>query len=178
MNKFNLFIFLVLSFIYSCSDSSPLEPLPEFYLIETAAENNDTTDKKYKLWMESIAFRCASLTQAIISEEITPKIEKEILTKEFFSKYKEISSTFLVNRYSSARNIELLTEESVLPNMNIIKTEISPIKKEYLRLMRKNYSKYDNYFDNKIIRNDLNVCGPLYKEMGTYKDSYKLNEKK
>ena len=170
MSKY-LFIFLALSFTYSCSDSSPLEPLPEFYLIEIAAENNDTSDKKYKFWMESIALRCAGLTQAVTSEEIKPKTERETLTKEFFNEYKEIGFIFLLNRYSSARKIELLTEESALPNAKIIKTEISPIKEEYLRLMLKNYSKYDSYFDdNNIIRNDLNVCGPLYKEMGVYRD--------
>ena len=68
-------------FFYSCSDSSPLEPIPELYLIEIAAEQNNISAYDYKLAMESMAFRCYGLTKAITNKEIKPNIEKEVLTK-------------------------------------------------------------------------------------------------
>ena len=36
-----IYILFAMPFFYSCSDSSSLEPIPELYLIEIAAEQNN-----------------------------------------------------------------------------------------------------------------------------------------
>ena len=170
--KKKIYILFAMPFFYSCSDSSPLEPIPELYLIEIAAEQNNISAYDYKMAMESMAFRCYGLTKAITNKEIKPNIEKEVLTKEFFDRYQKIGLRFLLNRYSVAQNIDLQDyKEDLATNTNeLLRIELAPIIKEYLKLIINNYEKSGNYFKNDLIRNDINICGPLYKEMGVYKD--------
>jgi len=169
MNKLLAPFFLLI--LVSCSKveigvSSDMEPLPEFYLIEALVEQDDVSDKD----MESLAFRCLGLTKAIMNEEIKPKLEKEILIKSFFEKYIVIGVPFLAHRFSSARNIDLSNEQSNPQMLETLKEELPPIVQEYLRLMLENYKNAGNYFENNLLSNDINTCGPLYKEMGIYEN--------